>query len=468
MVTAPAPALPDSHALPQAAVGAASNSSQSPNSFQSVYQSLPAHPGGSENSISKAPGAKKASSKGTDDNLAAIVSTATVDSSPARPLAPSLPSFSLTAGDHGAATEPGANEVAQLSPGVQSSVQFGVNSFQSQVAPAATESASQSIARREALNSQPSVSAPSFSLAAPALPAIPEVSLPDPKQPANAARSPRTAAATSSEPAIDPAIFSKGLASALAPRQSNLAFSLKMAESSSTARRAQQATQGEPADRNTSATQTKGQERTPSLTLPTSAAHTSEAPATATGEAAAVAATVNPAWNAAAASPQLDISSSTQFSEPREPVNPSTVAAVHEAQNILPDTQRPAAAAEIMLQLGGKDQAAAIRVTDRAGTVSVSVHAADADLRTSLRSNLGDLATQLSHQGWKTEVVKTGTVLTRAETSQDPQQGGQRSPNQQQPSAQGDRQPQKDRRSNSGQWLAEFEEQASGNSGGTN
>ena len=204
------------------------------------------------------------------------------------------------------------------------------------------------------------------------------------------------------------------------------------------------------------------------MTLPTSAAHTSEAPATATGEAAAVAATVNPAWNAAAASPQLDISSSTQFSEPREPVNPSTVAAVHEAQNILPDTQRPAAAAEIMLQLGGKDQAAAIRVTDRAGTVSVSVHAADADLRTSLRSNLGDLATQLSHQGWKTEVVKTGTVLTRAETSQDPQQGGQRSPNQQQPSAQGDRQPQKDRRSNSGQWVAEFEEQASGNSGGTN
>ena len=172
--------------------------------------------------------------------------------------------------------------------------------------------------------------------------------------------------------------------------------------------------------------------------------------------------------NVAAATPQPELRSEMQFSEPREAPTLSTVAAMHEAQQILPETARPVAAAEIMLQLGGKDQAAAIRVTDRAGTVNVSVHAADADLRSSLRSNLGDLASQLSHQGWKTEVVKTGTVLTRAETSQDPQQGGQRSPNQQQPGSQGDRQQQqRDRRSNSGQWLAEFEEQASGNSRGT-
>jgi hypothetical protein len=142
---------------------------------------------------------------------------------------------------------------------------------------------------------------------------------------------------------------------------------------------------------------------------------------------------------------------------------------MHDAQPVLPEAPRTNATGEILLQLGGKDQAAAaIRVSDRAGTVNVSVHAADADLRSSLRSNLGDLASQLSHQGWKTEVVKTGTTLTRGETSQDPRQDGQRSPGQQQPSSQGERQPQRDRRAASGQWRAEFEEQSSGNPGGKN
>jgi hypothetical protein len=137
----------------------------------------------------------------------------------------------------------------------------------------------------------------------------------------------------------------------------------------------------------------------------------------------------------------------------------------------MPEVARPTTASEILLQLGGKDQAAAIRVSERAGTVNVSVHATDGDLRSSLRSNLGDLASQLTHQGWKTEVVKTGTSLARGETSQDPQQDGQRSPGQQQPS-QGERQPQRDRRASSGQWQAELEEQTSGNHagqpGGTN
>jgi hypothetical protein len=505
MVTAPAPALPDSHALPQAAVGAASNSSQTPSSFQTVYQSLPAFAGDSQNAlISKASSAKKLSPKVAQDNLAAVVGTGTIDPSPTRPLTPSLRSFSLTGREAGTATEPAANEVAQLSPGIQSAVQFGANAFPADLkssaklasnpdvrsgiqlaeqapvsnpvnsanrptdASAIATSANQLAVRRAtALNSQATAAAPSFSFGAPALPAIPEVSSPDPAEPANPTRPSRAAGSASSQAAVDPALFTKGLAAALAPRQDNLAFSLKMAETNSTARRAQQATQSEPADRNGISAQPKSQERTPAFTLQASTPHATAAPSTVTGEVAAVASTMNQAWNVVAATPQSEIRPE-QFSEPREAADLSTVAAMHEAQQILPETARPTAAAEIMLQLGGKDQAAAIRVTERAGTVNVSVHTADADLRSSLRSNLGDLASQLSHQGWKTEVVKTGTVLTRAETSQDPQQSGQRSPNQQQPSSQGDRQPQRDRRSNSGQWLAEFEEQASGNSGGTN
>jgi len=361
--------------------------------------------------------------------------------------------------------------------GVQSAVQFAqqlptanpVNPLSTPtVATAITATANQLTAlRAPGLTLQAPASAPSFSIGAPALPTIPEVSLPDQRQPTAPSRSARAAAGTSSEPAIDPALFSKGLAATLAPRQSNLAFSLKMAESSSTARRAQQAMQPETADRNGTPAQAKSQERTAAFTLPASATHATAAPATVAGEVAAVASTMNHAWNVAAATPQPELRSEMQFLEPRVAATLSTVAAMHEAQQILPETARPNAAAEIMLQLGGKDQAASIRVTDRAGTVNVSVHAADAELRSSLRTNLGDLATQLSHQGWKTEVVKTGTVLTRAETSQDPQQGGQRSPNQHQPSSQGERQQQRERRSSSGQWLAEFEEQASGNSGGT-
>jgi len=118
MVTAPAPALPDSHALPQAAVGAASTSSKSLSSFLSVYQSLPGQAGSSEdallpqNSISKTPGGKKPSSKGTEDNLVAIVSPASIDLSPARPTASAHPSFSLTVRDHAAATESTTNQPA--------------------------------------------------------------------------------------------------------------------------------------------------------------------------------------------------------------------------------------------------------------------------------------------------------------------------------------------------------------------
>jgi hypothetical protein len=178
-------------------------------------------------------------------------------------------------------------------------------------------------------------------------------------------------------------------------------------------------------------------------------------------------ATPNAVWSEATVAQAADPQPQIQMTSPQPSANPSTVAAVHDAQPVLPETTRPTAATgEIVLQLGAKDQAAAVRVTDRAGAINVSVHAADPDLRSSLRSNIGDLASQLSHQGWKTDVVKSGTLLTRAETSQqDSRQDGQRSFSQQQSSAQGERQPQRDRRANGNQWMAELEEQASGNSG---
>jgi hypothetical protein len=343
------------------------------------------------------------------------------------------------------------------------------------VSNSASAAAARSLAgyREQASNSQAPASTPSILLGAPSSPAAKQASLPESRQPENSSRS--TEMEASAQPAIDPALFTKGLAATLAPQSKNLAFSLKMVESNSVARHAQQAQEPEPAARNQAAnSQTKSEEHAAEPALASSGTHASTPAPTAVagGEAAtATAATVNPVWNQAAATAQLNAPANAQFSEPHQPVNISTVTALHEARPVMPEAPRPTAASEILLQLGGKDQAAAIRVSDRAGTVNVSVHATDGDLRSSLRSNLGDLASQLTHQGWKTEVVKTGTSLTRGETSQDPQQDGQRSPGQQ-PSSQGERQPQRDRRTSSGQWQAEFEEQTTGShegySGGTN
>jgi hypothetical protein len=390
--------------------------------------------------------------------------------------------------------EPAAREVAQLSMSEQEAAALDrlatlkhsavadtvadtssvSSSITAGAANATVASTRQLAASREpAFNLQAPTSTPSYLLGAPSVPQVSQVeSSLESRQPANSSRTSQTS--TSQQPSVDPALFTKGLAAALAPQNGNLAFSLKIMESTLQARHAQQVAQPELTDRNQAATQIKSAEHSPAALLAPNATHATSSPmspAAIPGEVAAAAATVSPVWNEAAAAPQLDVSPDTQLSEPHQPANLSTVAALHDAQPILPESPRPSAISEILLQLGGKDQAAAIRVTDRAGAVNVSVHATDPDLRSSLRSNLGDLASQLTHQGWKTEVVKPGTTLTRGETSQDPHQDGQRSPGQQQPSSQGERQPQRDRRASSGQWLATFEEQASGNSGnpgGTN
>lgn len=557
MVTAAAPALPDSHVLPQAAAAEpAFNSSRSSTSFQSVYQSLPGHPGQSESASGsalpnlKTPGSKRNPHDGTGDNLLTAVNLTAVDS-PSSPLprAPAPPAFSQTASagpteselatketvaslikpaaaaadargmagnvrnastpvtvdvinsdrsqavaamslTASAATSPGqlldnasmsarqlmdnasasAQQLAASAPAAAEQILDNTSASARQLMDNASASVRQLTANREPATLQSSAAAPSFLLGAPSLLGTPQpsqVGPPESRQPANSSRSSQTSTPAASS--IDPALFTKGLAAALTPQTGNLAFSLKMMESTYAARHAQQVAQPEPADRNQAATATKSEENTPEPSLASITTHAASPAAAISGEVAATTAAVSPVWNGAAATPQPDAPLDTQFSEPRQTVNISTVAAMHDAQPVLPEAARPNATGEILLQLGGKDQtAAAIRVTDRAGTVNVSVHAADADLRSSLRSNLGDLASQLSHQGWKTEVVKAGTTLTRGETSQDPRQDGQRSPGQQQPSSQGERQPQRDRRAMSGQWHAEFEEQASGNPGGKN
>lgn len=581
MVTAAAPALPDSHALSLAAVGPASSSARPPTSFQSVYQSLPLLAGDSVSQVetSKVASSKKVSSKNTNDTLPAPVSSTAATSPSERPWTPALPSFSVKA--NASATEPepvtrevppssmseqspatstlveradniresslpataqarpsnliqsavasslnasavepqsAAQEVAQLSMSEQSaptpavpvragnileyslpastrepssnqirstvagsrsastfSVASAINPDNSSApAPGIATSTRQLAASREpAFNLQAPTNTPSYLLGAPSILQGSQVEAsPESRPSANSPRSSQSS--TSQQPSVDPALFTRGLAAALAPQSGNLAFSLKMMESTLQARHAQQVAQPELTDRNQAATQIKSAEHNPAALLAPNATHATSSPmspAAIPGEVAAAAATVSPVWNEAAAAPQLNVSPDTQLSEPHQPANLSTVAALYDAQPILPEAPRPSAASEILLQLGGKDQAAAIRVTDRAGAVNVSVHATDPDLRSSLRSNLGDLASQLTHQGWKTEVVKSGTTLTRGETSQDPHQDGQRSPGQQHSSSQGERQSQRDRRGSSGQWLAAFEEQASGNSGnpgGTN
>jgi len=116
----------------------------------------------------------------------------------------------------------------------------------------------------------------------------------------------------------------------------------------------------------------------------------------------------------------------------------------------------------ILLQVGGNNQAtASIRVADRAGTVNISVHATDPDLRNSLRSNLGDLSSQLNTQGWRTEVSRPVPAATHAENARDSRSEGERSSSQQQQTTGGGRQQSQQRRANSGRWQDEFEEVSS-------
>ena len=141
-----------------------------------------------------------------------------------------------------------------------------------------------------------------------------------------------------------------------------------------------------------------------------------------------------------------------------------SAAALQDLPPVPPETPKPAVSGEIQLHLTANDQSSAsIRVTDRAGAVNISVHASDPQVRNSLHSNLSELSSQLNIQGWKTEVVKTASVVTRTDSGRDTQPDGRHSSSQQQHSANAERQTQRDRRPSGGRWRDEIEEQITGN-----
>ena len=153
----------------------------------------------------------------------------------------------------------------------------------------------------------------------------------------------------------------------------------------------------------------------------------------------------------------------TATPEPTEAAHPNLPLAVQEAHFIAPELPKTSTSSEILLHLtGNNESSAAIRIADRAGSVNVSVHASDPVLRESLRSNLGELSTQLNAQGWKADVVKSAAaaIATHSESQQESHTNGQRGSQQQQSS--GERQPQRDRRANGGQWQQELDQQITG------
>ena len=157
-----------------------------------------------------------------------------------------------------------------------------------------------------------------------------------------------------------------------------------------------------------------------------------------------------------------EVSSARVSSELAETAHPSPALAAQETHLMAPELPKTSStSSEILLHLTGNDQSsAAIRVAERAGSVNVTVHASDPVLRESLRSNLGELSTQLSQQGWKAETLKPAVMAAQPESQQDSHAGEQRSSQQQ--SFGGERQPQRDRRTPGGQWQQELEQQISG------
>jgi hypothetical protein len=169
-----------------------------------------------------------------------------------------------------------------------------------------------------------------------------------------------------------------------------------------------------------------------------------------------------PHWNDAAVAQAPEMPFLAGTSESNEAMaRPNLPLAAQETHLMAPELPKSSTSSEILLHLTGNDESsAAIRVADRAGSVNVSVHTSDPVLRESLRSNLGELSTQLNAQGWKADVIKSAAVAAHPEGQQDSHTGGQRGSQQQSPG--GERQPQRDRRANGGQWQQELDQQITG------
>ncbi len=164
----------------------------------------------------------------------------------------------------------------------------------------------------------------------------------------------------------------------------------------------------------------------------------------------------------------LDLHSMAVPPDPSGPVHstPSRGFAIQDVQPVLPEIPKPPTSTEILLHLGAKDQStASVRMVDRAGTVNVSVHASDPDLRSSLRSNLSDLASQLTGQGFKTELVRPAVIAANTNNQHDTRHGSQGSSGQQHHSTPDGRYPQRDRRTGTELWLEELEQETTGTAG---
>jgi len=167
-------------------------------------------------------------------------------------------------------------------------------------------------------------------------------------------------------------------------------------------------------------------------------------------------------WNDSAVWQAPELGSTGSTPEPNEGAHVNLPLEAQETRLVAPELPKSSGTSEILLHLTDNDQSsAAIRVADRAGSVNVSVHASDPVLRESLRSNLGELSTQLNDQGWKADVIKSAAAATQSGSQQDSHEGGQRGSPQQQ-SFSGDRQSQRDRRANGGQWQQELDRQTTG------
>lgn len=144
----------------------------------------------------------------------------------------------------------------------------------------------------------------------------------------------------------------------------------------------------------------------------------------------AAAETDSPPKQSEVARPQT---SHAQFSTPtpvEPPVNalansepahaPTAIASVSAREPVDPPAAGPAPLRDLAFRLEGAADAVEVRLSERGGTVHVSVHTADADLAGTLRQNLGELSTRLDSRGFQAETSQPTAASEPARADSDP------------------------------------------------
>ncbi len=512
MHTAPATSASSAIVLPPASVPAQSLSKATPSKFQDIYQNLPAVRDQDQSDDRQSANSKSLSGKKrpSDDNAAAATTTTAATSTNAilpkarLALTPSLafptPATQALPSDVAATQESAQPSAPASSPtGSALSAAKRLASMLTDTTVNPTANAPAKIAT--AGNQQ---EAPALALAPPPQPQIPAVEAdsgeklqgspqnPTPKNTAAAPDAipdgplPLTAenlaftlqlAKTTENPdasAVQPpatvlktaAAPSAGPSSNLPNISATLSDSRNSSSADSASRQPQNPAKGDSSQRDSS------NSPKPETSSRDQAASGSEIPA-ASGTLNGSQGTVRQAlpasslWTSGTA--QVDARPAANVSDQPVPVRAGVTAPMQEVQTLIADSPKTGPSSEILLHLDNGQSSAAVRVVDRAGTVNVSVHASDQDLRNSLRSNLSDLTTQLNTQGLRADGLKTASPQNSSENRPDQGTRDQRAPSHQ-PSPQGDRQSPRERR-NSSRWLDELQEQTSADlasSGGKN